>query len=125
MDHRLSRLTSAATAAYGLFALVRPSHLPDALEVRGPSRSTWEALALTYGGRDVAVSAVGIWGSPQVVRVAMAVRIASDLTDGAILSSRTSGAVRRKAVAVTLAWAGINTAALVLDERGDGAALTR
>ena len=111
---------STATAGYGVFALVEPGHLGRAMKASGKQSDAYDLLARTYGGRDLAVSFFGMFGrSPRTVRTAMKIRIALDLADAAVLSARTDDAdVRRKVLAVTLGWAGLNTLALVLDGRG-------
>lgn len=115
-----TRLVSAATASYGVFALARPSHLPDALEVGGADRAGYETLARTYGGRDIAISLAGITGSRQVGRAALALRIAMDVADCLVLLGTTEdAALRRKIAAVTLGWGALNTAVLVADVRRD------
>ena len=68
--------------------------------------------------RDLAVSAAGVFGSPRVVKAAMAIRIAADLGDCALLAARTEGDVRRKVMGVTLGWAGLNAVALLVDRKG-------
>ena len=115
----LSRLMSAATASYAVFALVRPRHLGDALGVDPRERHEWDAVAQTYGARDLAVSAVALLGrSPATVRAAMAARILSDLGDGAVLSTKvTDPGTRAKVIAVTGGWAALNLAAVVADAR--------
>jgi len=116
MTYRLSRLLSAATASYGAFALARPGHLPDALQADKEDRPGFELLAETYGVRDLAISSLGMFGrSERTVRAAMILRIAMDLGDAALLSTKTDDEVRQKVLAVTLGWAGLNTLALVID----------
>jgi len=116
MTYRLSRLLSAATASYGAFALARPGHLPDALQADKEDRPGLELLAETYGVRDLAISSLGMFGrSERTVRAAMILRIAMDLGDAALLSTKTDDEVRQKVLAVTLGWAGLNTLALVID----------
>jgi hypothetical protein len=116
MATSLSRSMSAATAAYGVFALAQPAHLWQALEADRSDRDGLELLARTFGVRDLAVSTLGLVGrSERTVRAAMALRIAFDLGDGALLAARTEGDVRRKVLAVTLGWAGLNAAALAVD----------
>lgn len=121
MSQRWSRLLSAATASYGAFALVRPEHLWQALEADRGDRDGLELLAQTFGVRDVAISTVALTAkSDRVVRAAMLLRIAMDLGDCALLSARVDDPkIRTKVLAVTLGWAGLNTAAVVLDSRGD------
>jgi hypothetical protein len=122
MSYRLSRLMSAASAAYGGYALTQPAHLWQALQADRKDRQGLELLATTYGARDLAVSAAGVLGRrPDTVRTAMLLRIAMDLGDCALLSFRTHDpAVRRKVVAVTLGWAGLNALALTVDTLRDG-----
>jgi hypothetical protein len=119
MTYRLSRLLSTATAAYGGYALARPAHLWQALDADRKHREGLELLARTYGVRDLAISGLGILGrSPRTVRAAMLLRIAMDLGDATLLSARTDDAdVRRKVLAITLGWAGLNAAALAIDSR--------
>lgn len=114
-----SRLVSAASAAYGAYCLARPQHLGQALKADLAEMPAYRDLAFTYGGRDLAISLVGITGrSPAVVRTAMGLRIAMDVTDCLTLSSSTNDpALRKKVVAITLGWAALNGAALLLDER--------
>ena len=117
MSYPLSRLMSAATAGYAGFALAKPSHLGEAMQASSSDRSGYDLLAQTYGVRDVAVSALGIFGkSPKTVKAAMLVRIAFDLGDGAVLSARAENDdVRKKVLAVTMGWAALNTLALAID----------
>ena len=116
MSYRLSRLMSTATAGYGAFALTRPGHLPDVLQADKEDRPGLELLAETYGVRDLAISALGMFGrSGRTVRVAMMLRIAMDLGDAALLATKTEDVVRKKVLAATLGWAGLNTLALLVD----------
>ncbi|ANH38759.1 hypothetical protein I601_2336 [Nocardioides dokdonensis FR1436] len=114
---KLSRALSAATASYGVFALVQPDHLPDALGSARGDRDGYRLLAQAYGVRDLAISSAGMFGSPAVVRAAMRMRIAMDLGDCALLALRTEGDVRRKVMGVTLGWGALNIAALLIDRR--------
>jgi hypothetical protein len=117
-DYRWSRLMSAATAAYGCYALARPGHLTDALQVPVTDRTGHDRLARTYGVRDLATSALAFSGRPELVRAAMALRIAGDLGDCAVLTSTTYDPdVRRKVAGVTLGWAALNALAWLADER--------
>lgn len=121
MSHHWSRLISAATASYGGYALVAPDHLWKALEADRGDRDGLELLAQSFGVRDLAISTVALTArSDRVVRAAMLLRIAMDLGDAALLSVRVDDpSVRSKVLAVTLGWAGLNTAALLLDARSD------
>jgi hypothetical protein len=94
-----------------------PEHLPQALEADRKDEPGLELLARAYGVRDLLVSSAGMFGrSGNVVRTAMALRIAMDVGDAALLSWHTEQeSVRRKVLAVTLGWAGLNTVALVVD----------
>ena len=117
MSYPLSRSLSAATAAYGGYALVRPAHLWQALQADGQDRNGLELLAQTYGVRDLAISALGILGrSDRTVRAAMVLRIAMDLGDAVLISSRTSDTeIRGKVLTITLGWAVANALALTID----------
>jgi hypothetical protein len=123
MTYALSRLMSTATAGYAGYCLARPAHLPEALHAGRQDRPGLELLARTYGVRDAAISGAALLGrSPRTIRTAMLLRIAMDLGDGALLSARTDDPdVRRKVLAITLGWAGLNALALAIDTaRDDG-----
>jgi hypothetical protein len=117
MSYPLSRSLSAATAAYGGYALVRPAHLWQALQADRQDRNGLELLAQTYGIRDLAISALGILGrSDRTVRAAMVMRIAMDLGDAVVLSSTTRDVgMRGKVLAITVGWAAANALALTID----------
>ncbi|MGB0099182.1 MAG: hypothetical protein WBP61_02780 [Nocardioides sp.] len=119
MSYPLSRSLSAATAAYGGYALAQPAHLWSALQADRKEREGLELLARSYGVRDLAISSLGVFGKkPGTVRTAMLLRIAMDLGDAALLASKTDDPqVRQKVLAVTLGWAGLNTLALAIDSR--------
>ena len=112
---------STATAAYGVFALQKPEHLGRALGATPAQMAGYDLLARTYGVRDLAISALGVLGrSDRTVRTGMALRIAMDLGDSAVLALTTEDPkVRRKVLAVTLGWAALNVAAVVADARND------
>lgn len=117
MSYKLSRFMSTATAGYGAFALVSPEHLGKALAADKRDLPGLDLLARTYGVRDLAISSLGIFGrSGKTVKAAMLLRIAMDLGDAVLLSSRTDDEeIRTKVLAVTLGWAGLNALALVVD----------
>ncbi len=119
MTYPLSRILSAATAAYGVFALVKPDHLGSALEAPSEQMPAFNLMAYTYGVRDIPVSALGMLASsPQLVTASMLMRIVSDFSDAAILGiNMDEPKVRSKALAVTIAWGALNTAALLIDRR--------
>lgn len=118
MSHLFSRLMSAASASYAVYALTQPRHLGNALEADPRELEGYDTLAQVFGVRDLAISALGVLGPrPGLVRAAMGLRMAMDLGDAAVLSSRVEGGVRVKVLAVTLGWAGLNAAALAADER--------
>ncbi len=110
---------SAATAAYAVYALVRPSHLHRALQAPESSRTAHDRLARTYGVRDLATSALVFSGRDSLARAGMALRVVGDLGDCAVLASSTPDQdVRRKVAAVTVGWATLNSLAWLVDERG-------
>ncbi len=116
---RLSKILSLATAAYGVFAALRPRHLGDGVAAPEEQKPAYDQMARTYAGRDLPISALAIASTnPSVVTAAMLLRIAGDLSDATVLATGTSRpAVRTKVLAVTLGWAALNTAALVVDRR--------
>lgn len=122
MSSAFSRALSVATGAYAVFALVKPRHLGAAMTDDPQEQQPYDLVARTYGGRDLAVSAVGVFGrSPGSVRAAMLVRIGCDLADAALLAPRAGSATaQRKVLAATLGWATLNTLAVLVDrdERG-------
>jgi hypothetical protein len=122
MSYPLSRLLSAATATYGGYALTQPAHLWQALQADRKDREGLELLARTYGVRDLAISGLGIFGRrPGTVKAAMLLRIAMDLGDCALLTTRTDDEeVRKRIAAITLGWAGLNALALTIDSRRSG-----
>lgn len=117
MSYKLSRLMSTASAGYGAFALAVPEHLADALQADKEDRAGLDLLAQTYGVRDATIGMFGVFGrSGKTVKTAMLIRIAMDLGDAALLSTRTKDdAIRQKVLAVTLGWAGLNALALLID----------
>ena len=118
MDFPASRAMSLATAAYGVFALARPGHLPDAMKADPTERRGLITLARGDGVRDLVVSGAALLGGASAVRAAMATRVAFDLSDCVLLLRRTDDpAVRAKVAAATVGWASLNVAALVLDSR--------
>jgi len=119
MSFPLSRLMSTATAGYAVFALVKPSHLGDAMGAPRSERSGYDLLARVFGVRDLAVSAAGLLAKDEgALRTAMGIRAACDVGDGLLLAARASdGATRGKVLGVTLTWAALNAAALAADVR--------
>lgn len=119
MSFTLSRVLSAATAGYGVFALVKPGHLASGLQAESIERPGLDLVAYTYGARDVSLSTVALTAtSPAVVTAVMVLRIVGDLGDAAILGLHTTDpGVRRKVLAVTTGWAVANTIALLVDRR--------
>ena len=115
----LSRLMSVATLGYAVFALVKPRHLADGVQVPAEQAPAYDRLAYTYAGRDLAVSTLGIAGPTRaLVTTAMALRIAGDLADAAILGSTARvPQARGKVLGATLGWAAANAVALTLDLR--------
>ena len=116
---RFSKLLSLATAAYGVFALVKPRHLADGVQAPAAQAPAFDRMAYTYAGRDLAISGLALASrNPSVITAAMLLRIIGDFSDATVLSTGTSKPdVQKKVLAVTLGWAALNTAALVADRR--------
>lgn len=117
-----SKILSALTAMYGVFALAKPRHLATGIEAPDVQAPAYDQMARTYAGRDLSISGLALASSsPALVTTAMALRIAGDLSDAAVLGlGARSSKVRTKVLAVTLGWAALNTAALLADRRGLG-----
>lgn len=111
-----TRLVQLATAAYGVYALADPEHLATALPGDVDAASS-HRLALTYAGRDLPISLIGAFGPAPLVPVALALRLAGDLTDAATLGTTTTGSNRAKVLAVTLGWGAVNLLAFSADRR--------
>jgi hypothetical protein len=122
MSYPLSRFMSAATAAYGGYAAAQPAHLWQVMRADRKDREGFELLARAYGARDLAIGGLGVLGRrPGTVRTAMLLRIAMDVGDCVVLSAKAhDDDVRRKVVAITLGWAGLNALALAIDSRRSG-----
>jgi hypothetical protein len=109
ISYPASRAMSAATAVYGVYALVRPSHLADVMSADAGERPGYDNLARAYGVRDLLISAVGVLGPGRGVAWAMRSRMAGDLADCVTLVAKADeGKVRGKVAAVTVGWALLN-----------------
>ena len=109
ISYPASRAMSAATAVYGVYALVRPSHLADAMGADAGERPGYDNLARAYGVRDLLISTVGVLGPGRVVAWAMRSRMAGDLADCVTLVAKADeGKVRGKVAVVTVGWALLN-----------------
>jgi hypothetical protein len=106
------RALGAVTAVYGATVIVRPELLtkPSDLAATSDMKSAVRAVA----ARDLA-SGLAMTFAPvgRSLRVALAIRIASDLSDAIIFGAKLPTQVaRRKAAAAALLWAGLNLVAL-------------
>lgn len=115
----LSRIMSAGTAAYAVYALLRPRHLGAALSDDEARQKSYDLVATVFGCRDLPISAVGMLGrSEHSVRAAVAIRIVLDLADCAVLARHAETTDRKnKVAAVTTGWAALNTLAVIVDTR--------
>ncbi len=112
MNYTASRVMHALTASYGVFALVKPEHLGNAMNADADERGGYDTLARAYGIRDLPISALGIFGPDRGVQWATRARLAGDFADCLTLAVRApSGQVRAKVMGVTLGWAALNYAA--------------
>lgn len=118
MSYPLSRLMSAATLSYGVYALAEPRHLGRFLTDNEPEQGGFDLLARTYGARDLTIGALGLLGrSERTVSTAMKARIAFDLADGALLAMKAKDEIRSRLLAITWGYAALNTMALLIDRR--------
>jgi hypothetical protein len=111
-----TRLAALATAAYAGYALVQPEHLHRLLPAHITPQES-RRLSLTYAGRDLPISLLGVLGPGPAVPVALGLRLAGDVTDAATLGSTTSGSARAKVLGASMGWAAVNVAAFALDRR--------
>ncbi|MGW0891586.1 DUF4267 domain-containing protein [Saccharopolyspora sp. NPDC002578] len=123
MSNLLSRVLGVATAAYGAAVVVSPALLArpaGLIPQREQTPPSVAALCRTVGVRDVASGvAMATARSTTALRVAVAVRVASDLGDAVVLATSVSDReVRAKAVAVALTW-GVLCGASALANRGE------
>lgn len=104
MSAMLPRLLGLATVCYSVAVAVRPEILlkPTGLADSPDLRTTARLVAL----RDLASGAAMVCaGQPAALRTAVAVRVASDLADTAVLGVVLRGRPERaKAVSVTFGW---------------------
>ncbi|MBC7632919.1 hypothetical protein [Aeromicrobium sp.] len=114
-----SKIMSAATAAYSVFALLKPRHLGVALTKSPLTQQEYDIVARTFGARDLAVSALAIVAPSTAAREqAMFARIFLDLSDASMLTPQArSASAKAKVLGATLTWAGLNIAAVVADRR--------
>ncbi len=115
------RAVSLATAGYAVYSLVKPEHLrqesrrqqpPQQRRALGSDDEMWDTVARVFGVRDLAVSAVGVLGSPTAARAALTIRTALDLGDAALLGLTLDGDARTKAVGAAGGWGLLNLAVL-------------
>lgn len=112
-----SKIISAATAGYAVFALARPRHLGKVLTKSPLKQPEYDVVARLFGPRDLAISALALLApSAQAREQAMMTRVFLDLADAALLTpeARTK-AGKAKVLGATLAWAGLNVAAIRAD----------
>jgi hypothetical protein len=120
MTTSYSKIMSAATASYAVFALVKPRHLGKALTKSPLKQPEYDLVARMFGPRDLAVSALALLAPTAAAREqAMIARVVLDLSDALMLSreARTTGA-KAKVLAATLTWASLNVAAIRADRQG-------
>ena len=109
ISYPASRAMLAASAVYGVYALVKPSHLADVMRAEADERSGYDNLARAYGVRDLVISAVGVLGPGRGVAWAVRARMAGDLADCVTLVTKADeGRVRGKVAVVTVGWAALN-----------------
>lgn len=106
---RAIRFMSLATAGYAAYCLVKPSHLREAI---GSDDEMWDTVARVFGVRDLAISAVGVLGSPSAARAALTIRTAIDFGDAALLGLMLDGEARTKAVGAAAGWGALNAGVL-------------
>lgn len=119
MKPSYSKIMSAATAGYAVFALAKPRHLGTALTKSPLKRPEYDLVARMFGPRDLAVSALALLApSPVALERAMIARVVLDLSDAVLLTPEaTTKVAKAKVLGATLTWAGLNVAAIRADRR--------
>jgi len=112
-----SKIMSAATAGYAVFALVKPRHLGTALTKSPLKQPEYDVVARLFGPRDLTVSALALLApSPVALERAMIARVVLDLSDAVLLTREASNAGgRAKVLGATITWASLNVAAILAD----------
>lgn len=108
MSTWLPRLLGVVTAAYGAAATTNPDFLirPAGLDQDGPTPPGTALACRAVGVRDL-VSGVAMTAAttPAALRTAIAIRVASDLGDAAVLGTRLPDSqARRRTGAMALSW---------------------
>lgn len=119
MTMTYSKMISAATAGYAVFALVKPRHLGKVLTKSPLKQPEYDLVARMFGPRDLVISALVLIAPSDAARErAMAARFAIDISDAVLLTpeARTT-AGKAKVLVATLGWAALNMAALVADRK--------
>jgi hypothetical protein len=114
-----SALMSVATMGYSIYALVNPRHLGKALTSSPAKQPDYDIAARMFGVRDLVVGSLALAAPTAAGREqAMMGRVVFDLTDSALFTREAaSTGSKAKVLGVTVAWAGLNVAAIVADRR--------
>ena len=113
-SYPLTRTLAAATLGYVSYALVKPEMITDGLDGQ-VSRTEATRLTRTWFGRDLPVAGMALLGPASLVPYTVALRLAADATDGAVLGTTTTGEARRKSLMVTGGYGVLQAAAYLLD----------
>jgi hypothetical protein len=106
------RIMGIATAAYGLWAWARPDALARATGAAAPGDPALTAWSRTYGVRDMAGGvALAIAPAGPALATAVALRLAVDLGDAAVLAQLPAIDTRRRLVPICLGWAALTALA--------------
>jgi hypothetical protein len=114
-----SKIISAATAGYAVYAFVKPRHLGKALTKSPLKQPEFDVVARMFGPRDLTVSALALLApTPAARERAMFARVALDLADAALLTPQaTTKGGKAKVLGATLTWASLNVAAILADRK--------
>jgi len=119
MTTSYSKIMSAATAGYAVFALVKPRHLGKALTRSPLKQPEYDVVAQLFGPRDLAVSALALFApTPVAQERAMIARVVLDLSDAVLLTREASHAAgKAKVLGATITWASLNVGAILADRK--------
>lgn len=117
VSYPVSRTVSVATGGYAVYCAVRPRHVANAVGAEGAVAETYDRLARTYFARDIGIGALGAFGPAATVPLSIGLRLLGDVGDSWALSIDQEPKVRQKVLKITLGWAALNAAALLIDRK--------
>ena len=113
-SYPLTRTLAVVTMGYVSYALARPQMISSGLDGQVSTEDA-KRLTRTWFGRDFPVGAIALFAPAPVVPYTVALRLAADATDAAVLGTSTTGEARSKSLKVTGGWGALQAAAFLVD----------